>query len=479
MATKKKSGSLFMKREQGWNNLTSAEEKRLEKYCREYIEFLSAYKTERLVFAAIRDMAVAKGYRDLDEVNAKGIKLKAGDTVYRAVDEKTIMLLKVGKAPIAKGLNLIGGHSDCPRLDLKQCPLYQDDQFVLFDTHYYGGIKKYQWVTIPLALYGVICRKDGTKVSVAVGDKPGDPVFTISDLLPHLDMRSAKTPMSEAIPGEKLNVICGSRPVSKDNDDKEVKEKIKLNILKILNAQYGIEEEDFSSAELEMVPAGQARELGFDRSMILGYGHDDRICSYAAARAVLDCKEVPQRTIGALICDKEEIGSYGRTGMDSTFLPNTVAELIAAVEQGKYSDLLVRRALENTKMISADVGAVCDPDYKEVCSPHNQAKMNCGLEISKYDGARGKSGASDASAELLADVRKVFNDAGVCWQTSELGKVDVGGGGTISMYMARYGIQVVDCGVGLLCMHAPWEIAGKLDTYMAYKGYSAFLYKIR
>lgn len=472
---KKKSPAVALwKRESAWERLEKGEEKLLEEYCAQYIDFISANKTERLVFKSLLKMAQERGFMDLDAVNAAGKKLKCGDAVYRTVDEKTIFLARIGKKPVAEGMNLVGGHGDCPRLDLKPCPIYQDEDFVLLDTHYYGGIKKYQWVTIPLALYGVVIRRDGSKVEIAIGDKPGDPVFTITDLLPHLDREQALKPMDKAIDGEQLNVLFGSRPAPKDDEDEECKQLIKLNILRMLAKNYGIEEEDFASAELEVVPAGAARELGLDRSMILGYGQDDRVCSYAAARAVLDFQGVPERTMGALVCDKEEIGSYGRTGMDSFFLPNTVAELVEACSE-QYSELTVRRTMERTRMLSADVGSLFDPGYKNVVSPNNQARINCGIGLNKYDGARGKSGASDASAELVAKVRKCFNDAKVAWQMSELGRVDVGGGGTIALYMARYGIQVIDCGVGLLCMHAPWEVAGKLDTYMAYKAYRAFI----
>ena len=464
------------KREPGWERLGEGEEAILEGYCADYIDFLSTTKTERRVHAQLVELARKRGFKDLDEVNRAGKKLKAGDCVYRAIDGKTVLLTRIGKAPLAEGINLVGGHADCPRLDLKPYPLYQDEELVLLDTHYYGGIKHYQWLTMPLAIYGVIIRRDGTKVEVAIGDAEDDPVFCITDILPHLDVDQSKKTMREGIAAEKLNVVCGSRPVSKDDDDKDVKDKAKLNILRLLKKTYGIEEEDFASAELEVVPAGKARELGFDRSMILGYGQDDRICSYAAARAVLDYNDIPERTMGALIVDKEEIGSYGRTGMDSTFLANSIAELVAACDK-TYSDLTVRRCLEHTKMLSADVGTCADPDYKGVNSDGNMGRLNCGLQVNKYDGGGGKGGASDASAEFMAEVRKAFNDNGVIWQACELGKPGVGGGGTIAMYMARLGIQVVDCGVGLMCMHAPWEIAGKLDAYMAYKGYMAFMVK--
>lgn len=477
MAEKKKTKNekvKLFKREPGWEKLRKGEEEILEGYCADYIDFLSSTKTERRVHAQLVELARKRGFRDIDEVNKSGKNLKPGDGVYRAIDGKTLLLARIGKAPLAEGLNLVGGHADCPRLDLKPYPLYQDEELVLLDTHYYGGIKHYQWLTMPLAIYGVIIRRDGVKLDIAIGDNPEDPVFCITDILPHLDVEQSRKTMREGVRGEKMNVIFGSRPVAKGDDDKDVPQKAKLNILRMLREAYGIEEEDFVSAELEVVPAGRARELGFDRSMVLGYGQDDRVCSYAAARAVLDCPEIPERTMGALIVDKEEIGSYGRTGMDSTFLPNSVAELVQACEKN-YSDLTVRRALEHTRMLSADVGTLADPDYKGVNSDGNMGRLNCGLQINKYDGGGGKSGASDASAEFMARVRKVFNDNAVLWQPCELGKPDIGGGGTIAMYMARFGIEVVDCGVGLMCMHAPWEVAGKLDIYMAYKGYMAFL----
>ena len=462
------------KREPGWDKLEKGEEARLEKYCAEYLRFISESKSDRVVHDHLLEEARKLGFLDLDQAARAKKNLKPGTGVYRSMDGKTLLLARIGAAPLEEGLNLVGGHADCPRLDLKPCPLYQDEELVLLDTHYYGGIKHYQWLALPLALYGVVIRRDGTKVDVAIGDAPGDPVFCITDILPHLDVDQSKQTMREGVRGEKLNVVFGSRPVSKEQDDKDVPQKAKLNILRMLRETYGIEEEDFASAELEVVPAGQARELGLDRSMLLGYGQDDRVCSYAAARAVLDFQGIPRRTMGALVVDKEEIGSYGRTGMDSTFLPNSVAELVAATEK-TYSDLTVRRALEHTRMLSADVGTLADPDYKGANSNGNMGRLNCGLQVNKYDGHGGKGGASDASAEFMAHVRKVFNDNKVLWQICELGKPDVGGGGTIALYMARLGIEVVDCGVGLLCMHAPWEIAGKLDVYMAYKGYSAFL----
>lgn len=460
------------KRESGWDKLAKGEEDKLMAFCEDYRKFISDVKTERQVHDFIIDMAEKAGYQNLEKLNKKG-KLKAGDTVYRSFGGKTLMLIKLGKDELSNGMNLVGAHSDCPRLDAKPNPLYQDDELVLLDTHYYGGIRKYQWVALPLALHGLVILRDGTKINVSIGEKPEDPVFVITDLLPHLDMESDKKTLATGIGGEDLNVLVGSRPVDKKNDDKDYKDKAKLRILQLLKEQYGIEEEDFFSSELEIVPAGAARDLGFDRSMILGYGHDDRVCVYPAVRAILETEGIPERTQVVLVCDKEEIGSYGATGMDSSFLENTIAELIDASDA--YCGLSLRRALERSKMLSADVAALHDPDFASVSSPNNQSKINCGLAVCKYTGSRGKSGSSDASAEFVSEVRKIFNDADVVWQSCELGKVDVGGGGTIALYMARYGMDVIDCGVGLLSMHAPWEVAGKFDIYMAYKGYKAFL----
>ena len=466
---KTKSAPEFLKREPGWDKLAKGEEKILHQYCDDYRKFLSVAKTERLACEELLAMAKAAGFQNLDDIIAKNKKLKPGAKVYRSYSGKTVILAHIGKKPMAEGLRLVGGHIDCPRLDAKPCPLYEADGLVLLDTHYYGGIKKFQWVTIPLALHGVVIKKDGTTVKIDIGEKPEDPVFVITDLLPHLAQEQSSKKLSEAFSGEDLNVLLASRPA----DEKDAKEATKHRLLSLLWDKYGITEADFQSAELEVTPAGPARDLGLDNSMMLGYGHDDRVCAYASSRAILDQKTTPEHTALAVLCDKEEIGSYGCTGMDSTILENTVAELLEAT--AGYNGLTLRRLLEKSQMLSADVCALHDPGFPQVSSPHNQAKINCGLAISKYDGARGKSGSSDANAEFVGIVRKIFDDAGVVWQMTELGKVDVGGGGTIALYMARYGMAVLDCGVGLFNMHAPWEVAGKLDIYMAYKGYSAFL----
>lgn len=475
--TKKKTDvpeTVLWKRENAWPKITATEKRLLEAYCGDYITFSSSAKTEREAYDRGVELACKAGFRELQERLAGAGSLQPGDCVYRGCRGKTLMLVRIGKRPMEDGLRIVGGHTDAPRLDAKPNPIYQDSDLVLLDTHYYGGIKKYQWVTLPLALHGVIVKQDGTSVSIAIGEKPGDPVFTITDLLPHLGAEQAKKTLADGISGEGLNVLLASRPADKQHDDPDIKDKVKLNVLQLLYSQYGIQEEDFASAELELVPAGPARELGLDRSMILGYAHDDRICAYAALRALLDQSQTPEYTAVVLLCDKEEIGSVGATGMDSKFFENTVAELLAGSAQ-PASELMLRRCLENSKMLSADVSVLHDPNYPDVSSPNNMAAMNAGVVVNKYTGSRGKSGSSDASAEFMAQVRRVFAADNVIWQMGELGKVDVGGGGTIALFLARYGMDVVDCGVGLLSMHAPWEVAGKLDTYMAYKAYKAFL----
>ncbi len=481
MATRKSTkaasagGVRTWKREQGWDRLGTEGEAALEAYCRDYVDYLSRAKTERLAHDLALEAARQAGFVDLEQLAREGKPLKPGDRVYRSCWGKTLFVAQIGRAPLEGGLNLVGSHIDSPRLDAKPCPLYEDDSLVLLDTHYYGGIKKYQWVTLPLALHGVVYRRDGSKVELHLGDEPGDPVFMITDLLPHLGADQSTKPLGQAFKGDDLNVLLASRPVpASDAEDKDFKERTRLNVLRLLRDRYGIEEEDFASAELEVVPAGPARELGLDRSMVVGYGQDDRVCAYAALRAVIDEHDVPERTRAAVICDKEEIGSYGQTGMDSTFMENTVAELVA-LQDPQAGSLAVRRCLERSKMISGDVCALHDPQFGEVSSPHNMAKLNCGIALCKYTGARGKSGSSDASAEFVSQVRCCLNDAGVVWQMTELGKVDVGGGGTIAHYLARYGMSVIDCGVGLFNMHAPYEIAGKLDIYMGYRAYRAFL----
>ncbi|MDT8287537.1 MAG: aminopeptidase, partial [Elusimicrobiales bacterium] len=412
----------------------------------------------------------AAGFTDMRVNEASGAGLKPGDRVYRSAEGKTLMAIVVGKKPLEQGMHIVGGHTDSPRIDLKQNPLYENSGLALLDTHYYGGIKKYQWVTIPLALHGVFVKPDGKKIKVNIGEDPGDPVLCITDLLPHLAADQYKKNLAEAIPGEGLDVVAGSIPSS----EKDRKEKVKHNILTLLNNKYGVTEADFLSAELELVPAAAPREAGLDRSMLLAYGHDDRVCAWAGLQALLDLKGAPEYTSCVLLCDKEEVGSMGATGMASNLFENAASELLNLTSES-YSELTLKRALHNSWMLSADVNTLFDPMFPSVCEKRNAAHLNHGVCVTKYTGARGKSGSSDASAEFMAHVRRIFDRNGVIWQTGELGKVDQGGGGTIAYLMARYGMQVVDCGVGLFSMHAPMELAGKLDIYMAYKGYLAFL----
>ena len=454
----------------GYEKISPADLKRSDEINKAYLEYISKSKTEREAHDEAVLLLQAGGFRDMRAYEKSGAKLVPGDKVYRSSEGKTLMALVVGKQPFEAGMHIVGGHTDSPRLDIKQNPLYECGDLALLDTHYYGGIKKYQWVTIPLALHGVFVKPDGKKIKVNIGEDPADPVFCITDLLPHLGADQAKKSLAEAIPGEGLDVVVGSIPVA----EKDRKEKFKYNVLKLLHAKYGINEEDFLSAELEIVPAAAPREAGLDRSMILAYGHDDRVCAYAGLKALLDLKGVPEYTSCVLLCDKEEIGSVGATGMASNLFENAASELLNLTSES-YSELTLKRGLHNSWMLSADVNALFDPMFPSVSEKKNSAHLNHGVCVTKYTGSRGKSGSSDASAEFMAHIRRIFDKNGVVWQTGELGKVDQGGGGTIAYLMARYGMQVVDCGVGLFSMHAPMELAGKLDIYMAYKGYLAFL----
>ena len=401
---------------------------------------------------------------------AEHTALKAGDRVYANNMGKGMALFVIGKESMEKGMNILGAHIDSPRLDLKQDPLYEDTDFAMLDTHYYGGIKKYQWVTLPLALHGVIAKKDGTVVKVNIGDKPGDPVFGVSDLLIHLSAEQLEKKAAKVIEGENLDLLIGSIPMQ--TEDEKVKEKVKANIMNLLTKEYGIEEEDFLSAEIEVVPAGEARDYGFDRSMIMGYGHDDRVCAYPSFEAML-VTENPEITSVCLLVDKEEIGSVGASGMESRFFENTVAEVMNAA--GTYSELALRRALANSKVLSSDVSAAFDPNFPSVMTKRNTAYFGKGLVFNKYTGARGKSGSNDANAEYVGKLRNIMDSNDVSFQTAELGKVDQGGGGTIAYILANYGMNVIDSGVPVLNMHAPWEIISKVDLYEAYRGYIAFL----
>ena len=441
-----------------------------------YKDFLTEGKTERECTSFLIKEAQKNGYKDINEVT----NLKAGDKVYVSKWGKAIALFNIGSESLEKGLNILGAHIDSPRLDVKQNPLIEKDFLVYLNTHYYGGIKKYQWVTLPLAIHGVVCKKDGSVINVNIGENADDPVFVISDILPHLAQKQMKESAAEFIPGESLDLILGSEiPPEKaeENADKEKKEKseknkAKKNILKILNEKYGIEEADFGSAELEIVPAGSPRDLGFDRSLILAYGQDDRSCAYASARALFE-SQAKKRTNVCLCVDKEEIGSVGATGMESHFFENAVSEVIARM--GDYSELTLRRCLNNSYMLSSDVNAAFDPQNADLFDKDNASFLNGGIVFNKYTGSRGKYSASDASPEFIAKLRKVLDDAKVKYQMAELGKVDQGGGGTIAYLAAKYGMYVLDAGVAVLSMHAPWEITAKEDMVQATNAYKAFL----
>lgn len=431
-----------------------------------YKSFLKNGKTERECTSEIIRLAQEKGYVDINKVS----RLKAGDKVYVAKWNKSIALFHVGSLPMENGMNILGAHIDSPRLDIKQNPLYESDFIVYLNTHYYGGIKKYQWVTIPLALHGVVCLKDGATVKISIGEDPDDPVFCISDILPHLAQKQMEGNAKEFIPGEDLDIICGSGIVE-SGDDKE-KESAKKNILELLKDKYGMEEKDFNSAELEVVPAGAPRDLGFDRSLILAYGQDDRSCAYTSVQAILDTEKT-EKTLCCLCVDKEEIGSVGATGMASHFMENAVAEVIARLED--YSDLTLRRCLNNSIMLSSDVNSAYDPLNTGLYDKKNSSFLGGGIVFNKYTGSRGKSGASDADPEFIARLRNALDNADIKYQLAELGKVDQGGGGTIAYLAAKYGMYVLDAGVSVLSMHAPWEITSKFDIEEAYRAYREFL----
>lgn len=439
-------------------------------FAENYRKFISDCKTERECVTFFVEKAEKAGFVNLEKVIAEHTALKAGDRVYANNMGKGMALFVIGKESMEKGMNILGAHIDSPRLDLKQDPLYEDTDFAMLDTHYYGGIKKYQWVTLPLALHGVIAKKDGTVVKVNVGDKPGDPVFGVSDLLIHLSGEQLEKKAAKVIEGENLDLLIGSIPMQ--TEDEKVKEKVKANIMNLLSKEYGIEEEDFLSAEIEVVPAGEAKDYGFDRSMIMGYGHDDRVCAYPSFEAML-VSENPEITSVCLLVDKEEIGSVGASGMQSRFFENTVAEVMAAA--GSYSELALRRALANSRVLSSDVSAAFDPNFPSVMTKRNTAYFGKGLVFNKYTGSRGKGGSNDANAEYIGKLRNIMDTNEVSFQTAELGKVDQGGGGTIAYILANYGMNVIDSGVPVLNMHAPWEIISKVDLYEAYRGYIAFL----
>lgn len=455
-----------------WEKVDKTENQKVFQLNDQYKVFLNKCKTEREGIQYIIEKAEEKGFKPLSQViNSQG-KLSAGDKVYIENREKGIVLAVIGQEPMQNGVNIIGSHVDAPRLDLKPNPLYEDNGLALFKTHYYGGIKKYQWLTIPLALHGTIIKKDGSKVSFQIGEKEDDPIFTISDILPHLAKDQMEKKMREAVSGEGLNLLVGSIPFK----DEKVQEKVKLAILDKLNQDYGIIEEDFISAEIEAVPAGKAKDVGLDRGLVGGYGQDDRVCVFTSMQAIFELAGTPKHTAINLIVDKEEIGSTGNTGMKSRFLANVLGELINLTE-GSYSDLTLRRCMTNSRALSADVNAGIDPNYEGVHEKRNAARIGHGIVLTKYTGSGGKYSTNDANAEFVAEIRNLFNQEGIQWQIGELGKVDQGGGGTIAQFMAEYNMEVLDVGVPLLSMHAPFEIASKADVYMAYKGYRAFFSK--
>ncbi len=466
--TKDKKGTKPSKN--AWLKYSEKEKKAVFDFAEGYRKFISDCKTERECVDEVLRLAKAEGYVDLKDAIAKNAKLKAGDKVYVNHMGKAVALFLIGEEPLEKGMKLLGAHIDSPRLDLKQVPFYEDTEMAMLDTHYYGGIKKYQWVTLPLALHGVVVKKDGTVVNVVIGEKDTDPVVGITDLLIHLSAKQMEKNAAKVVEGEDLNILVGSIPL-----EGEEKEAVKSNILAMLKEQYNIEEDDFVSAEIEAVPAGQAREFGIDRSMIMGYGHDDRVCAYPSLKALFALKKV-DRTAVCILVDKEEIGSVGATGMHSRFFENAVAEVMNLC--GDYSELKVRRALSNSQMLSSDVSAAFDPNYPSVSEKKNTAYFGKGLVFNKYTGSRGKSGSNDANAEYMARLRAALDAHKVTFQTSELGRVDEGGGGTIAYIMANYGMEVIDSGVAVLNMHAPWEIISKSDLYEAYCGYVAFLKEI-
>lgn len=473
-----------MEHKNTWETYSAKQLKEVDAFAREYMDFLDNGKTERECIDQIVNAVEQAGYRELETLVTAGTKLKAGDKVYSVRMNKSIAMFQIGKKKMTEGLNILGAHIDSPRLDIKQNPLYEDGGFAYLDTHYYGGVKKYQWVTLPLAIHGVVVKKDGTTVEISVGDNEDDPVFFVSDLLIHLAQEQMEKKANKVIEGEALDIIVGNKPLVIDNktksgrdaEDKEEKgdekDAVKKGILDVLKNSYGMEEEDFISAELEVVPAGKAREAGFDRSMILAYGQDDRVCAFSSLKAMLEIGPV-ERTACCILVDKEEIGSVGATGMQSKFFENAVAEVMNLT--GDYSELNVRRCLARSCMLSSDVSSAFDPTYASSFDKKNVAYLGGGMVFNKFTGSRGKSGSNDANAEYLGHIRAIFEKEKVNFQTAELGKVDLGGGGTIAYILALYGMNVIDSGVAVLNMHAPWEATSKADLYETKRGYVAFL----
>lgn len=450
-----------------WKKYNEEQKKSVFDFCEGYKHFMSTCKTERECVKETIRIAKSKGYHDIEDYIANGMLLKPGDKVFANNYDKTVALFVVGEQPLENGMKILGAHVDSPRIDLKQNPLYEDNEIAMLDTHYYGGIKKFHWVALPLAMHGVVCKKDGTTIDIIIGEEEDDPVFAISDLLVHLSADQMNKPASKAIEGENLNLLCGSIPLNE-----EEKDAVKKSVLELIKEKYNFEEEDFVSAEIELVPAGKARDLGFDRSMILAYGHDDRICAYTSLMAILEIEKT-DRTVCCILVDKEEVGSNGASGMHSKFFENTIAEMINLTEN--YNDLKLRRCLAASVMLSSDVSAAFDPNYPSVFEKKNSAFFARGIVFNKYTGSRGKSGCNDANPEYIAKLRDIMDRNEVAYQTAELGAVDIGGGGTIAYILANLNMQVIDCGVPVLNMHAPYEIACKVDIYETVKGYIAFL----
>ncbi len=461
-----------MKKESAWKKYNEEDLEKLNNICNDYKRFLTVSKTEREATKEIIRRAEEKGYKNLEDYIKNNVEIRPGDKIYVNNKGKAVALFHIGEKPITEGMNILGAHIDSPRIDLKANPIYESDGFVYFDTHYYGGIKKYHWVTLPLALHGVVVKKDGQKIEICIGEEESDPVVGITDLLPHLAAEQMKKEGSKLIEGEDLDILIGNKP--KIVTDKDEKEEVKNNILTLLKEKYNIEEEDFLSAEIEAVPAGAARDFGLDKSMIMSYGQDDRVCAYTSLEAFLEVEET-EKTLSCILVDKEEIGSVGATGMESHFFDNAIAEICVLMNEN--SPVAVRRVLNHSKMLSSDVNAAYDPLYKSVMDKNNSSEFGLGVVFCKFTGSRGKSGSNDANAEYIAELRKIMDDANVSFQISELGKVDIGGGGTIAYILANYNVEVIDCGVGVLSMHAPWEVTSKADIYEAYRGYIAFLKK--
>ncbi len=456
-----------MEKKSAWEKYTEEDLNKLDLLCNDYKQFLTIAKTERETTKEIIKRAEEKGYENLEDYISENKRIIPGDKIYVNNKGKAVALFNIGTEPITNGMNILGAHIDSPRIDLKANAIYESDGFTYFDTHYYGGIKKYQWVTLPLAIHGVVIKKDGTKIEICIGEDDADPVIGITDLLPHLASEQMKKEGAKLVEGENLDPIIGSKPL-----EAEEKNKVKQNILMILKEKYNMEEDDFLSAEIEIVPSGKARDFGLDKSMIMAYGQDDRACAYTSLEAFLEVENT-KKTLSCILVDKEEIGSVGATGMQSHFFDNAIAEICALM--GNDSSLAVRRVLNHSKMLSSDVNAAYDPLYKAAMDKRNSSRFGHGVVFCKYTGSRGKSGSNDANAEYIAELRKIMDEADVSFQLSELGKVDIGGGGTIAYILANYNVEVIDCGVGVLSMHAPWEVTSKSDIYEAYRGYIAFL----